>query len=477
MGRWWFVLARILLDMAFIPITVILAYGAKFKVGWVFHYVLDIPFGDVYGFAQVEPYLSNLGIITLIWMVCYMLMGAYRPFLGTMAEVDEWIVVFKGTSMAVICLMAFTFLDKSFPGSRFVMGYLWLFGILTSGITRYFLFRIEMLWLRQSKQLQTAMVLGVNNRSLELVERLVTMPILGFRYIGSIDQEPIQNLPYIIQNQYHHLGLLTDWLRHLQTHQPDVIFIVDLPIMDWTPIRNWCGDHGITCYVSSAVEEDISVSTKATTLDDIPLIQYSPPSPPLVKIWLKAIIDWVLALVILLLISPVMIIIATLIKLVSPSGPVLFSQERVGKDGILFRMIKFRTMIPNAEQLTGPIMVDIKNETRYIRFGRFLRRTSLDELPQLLNVLKGEMSLVGPRPERPHFVAEFSKTIPSFNQRHQVKGGITGWAQINGRSQLTHHPAQKLRYDLYYINHWGFALDFKIILKTIEWVVFSREAY
>ncbi|NBV42192.1 sugar transferase, partial [bacterium] len=135
---------------------------------------------------------------------------------------------------------------------------------------------------------------------------------------------------------------------------------------------------------------------------------------------------------------------------------------------------KFRTMVPDAEAKTGPVMVKEKNETRYIKGGQFLRRTSIDELPQLFNVLRGEMSLVGPRPERPFFVDQFTSEIPHFPLRHLVRGGITGWAQINGRSALTNRPEHKIKYDLYYIKNWSLTMDLMILLKTIR-IVFARE--
>ena len=137
-------------------------------------------------------------------------------------------------------------------------------------------------------------------------------------------------------------------------------------------------------------------------------------------------------------------------------------------------MIKFRSMIPNAEASTGPVMVDESGDARYIKGGQFIRQFSLDELPQFWNVLCGQMSLVGPRPERPHFVDQFSKIVPYFNERHVVPVGMSGWAQINGRSVLTRRPEHKIKYDIYYINHWSVLFDIKILIKTL-FVVFSRE--
>jgi lipopolysaccharide/colanic/teichoic acid biosynthesis glycosyltransferase len=149
----------------------------------------------------------------------------------------------------------------------------------------------------------------------------------------------------------------------------------------------------------------------------------------------------------------------------------------VGKDGKPFHMIKFRTMIPNAEKATGPVLVNEKGEDRYIKIGEFLRKSSLDELPQLYNVLIGDMSLVGPRPERQHFVDIYTKELPLYSLRHHVKGGITGLAQVNGRSVLTRRTDHKLKYDLYYIRNWSIMLDIKILFQTISVVLRAEEAY
>jgi len=169
-----------------------------------------------------------------------------------------------------------------------------------------------------------------------------------------------------------------------------------------------------------------------------------------------------------------MLAIATALKLVS-SGPVLYRQERMGLDGQRFQMLKFRTMRVDAERETGPVWAR-PDDSRRTRLGTFLRRWSLDELPQLWNVLRGEMSLVGPRPERPSFVEEFRRRVPGYMLRHKMKAGITGWAQINGwRGQTS--IEKRIEYDLYYIERWSLGFDLKILLLTF-WSGFrNRNAY
>ena len=188
---------------------------------------------------------------------------------------------------------------------------------------------------------------------------------------------------------------------------------------------------------------------------------------------MKAIEDYSLAAILATLASPLLLAIAIGIKLTS-KGPVLYRQERVTWNGEVFEMLKFRTMPVSAEDATGPVWAR-HGESRATPFGTFLRRTSLDELPQLLNVLRGEMSLVGPRPERPQFVEQFRSQIPGYMQKHLVKAGITGWAQVNdlrGDSDL----AQRIQYDLFYIDNWSLWFDLRILFRTLWHILKSRNA-
>jgi putative colanic acid biosynthesis UDP-glucose lipid carrier transferase len=189
---------------------------------------------------------------------------------------------------------------------------------------------------------------------------------------------------------------------------------------------------------------------------------------------IKAVEDYVLASIGLIVLAPVLVLIALGVKLSSP-GPVFYRQERVTWNGERFRMLKFRTMPVQSEIASGPVW-SRHGERRATPFGAGLRRFSLDELPQLFNVVRGEMSLVGPRPERPEFVSQFRKRIPGYMQKHLVKAGISGWAQVNdlrGDSDL----AKRIQYDLYYIDNWSFWFDIRILVLTMLHVFRSRNAH
>jgi len=213
-------------------------------------------------------------------------------------------------------------------------------------------------------------------------------------------------------------------------------------------------------------------------VDVLPRIAVAPrPMPaPIRPRWqaVKRGVDAGVSLPALILLAPLMACLAVLIKLES-RGPALFVQERIGLNGKVFTLYKFRSMRVDAERQSGPVFAK-PNDPRCTRTGRFMRRYSLDELPQLINVLRGDMSLIGPRPERPYFVAQFSQSIPRYHERHRVKSGITGWAQVNGLRGDTSID-ERTHYDLHYVEHWSPLLDTQILLRTIIEIIQGRNAY
>jgi exopolysaccharide biosynthesis polyprenyl glycosylphosphotransferase len=213
---------------------------------------------------------------------------------------------------------------------------------------------------------------------------------------------------------------------------------------------------------------------EAAPLDDLSIISLTQSPQDGWNSILKSIFDRIMALSALVLLAIPMLVIALLIKL-SSSGPVFYRQVRVSLGGRAFEMFKFRTMSQNAEAATGPVWA-IPDDPRVTRLGRLLRRTSLDELPQLINVLRGDMSLVGPRPERPELIGRLTTRIPRYSLRHHVKSGMTGWAQIHGMRGCT-SLHKRIQYDLFYVRNWSFALDLWILLLTPFRGLLSPNAY
>ena len=195
--------------------------------------------------------------------------------------------------------------------------------------------------------------------------------------------------------------------------------------------------------------------------------------PKLYSRLIKPILEAIIASILFILLIPVMVVLAIVIKCDS-RGRIFYTQERIGKDGRKFIIMKFRTMVENAESLTGAVYA-ADNDPRITKIGRFLRKWRLDEIPQLVNVIKGDMGLIGPRPEREVFIREFEEKIPFYTQRLLVRPGLTGWAQVKfPYASSIEQTEEKLQYDLYYIKNMSFILDFVVFLKTIRVVLFGK---
>lgn len=473
----YFILAKFVTDCLLIPCIIILAYILKFKLGWVFEHVFSVSWnGMVYKKAPINLYLNVLWLIVLVWLFTFYFSKVYRRFSGIMPEIEEMLVVIKGVSIATIEMMALSFVYKAFPESRYVVGYAWILGIITLCFSRFCLHRLELSLLKKGKGLKKTLIIGADETGQDMAERLILSPSWGYRYAGTLALEKPDYCHFHLRSHFQLLGTPKDFASAVSAHDIEAIFIttqVQKPLFD--AITLFCNEADIELKWLPKMGDFPGISS-VEDYDGLLFASCSFPREGLGQ-WAKRGLDILAACVLIVLLSPLLCLIACLIKTVSPRGPIFFIQERVGKHNTTFQMIKFRTMIPDAEKTTGPVMVNETQETRYIRYGDFLRKTSLDELPQLFNVLKGEMSIVGPRPERPYFVEKFSQDIPNFTLRHKVKGGITGWAQVNGRSVLTRQPQHKLRYDLYYIKNWSLLLDIKIILKTMMIVWKREEAY
>lgn len=251
----------------------------------------------------------------------------------------------------------------------------------------------------------------------------------------------------------------------------DSVVIGDMPSHERNLLLKYCYISGIRSYSVPKISDVLLRSSDEFTLFDTPLMLSRNMGLSIEQRWMKRIEDIVVALLMLLLFSPVFVIAAVSIKC-TDHGPIFYRQERLTKDGQRFMIYKFRTMVVDAEKLSGPVLASEK-DTRVLPIGRILRATRLDELPQILNILKGEMSVVGPRPERPNLADEIEKVLPEFSYRLKVKAGLTGYAQVYGKYNTTCYD--KLKLDLMYIRKYSLLLDLKLILMTPK-VMFLKES-
>ncbi|MBI3091898.1 MAG: undecaprenyl-phosphate glucose phosphotransferase [Candidatus Tectomicrobia bacterium] len=376
--------------------------------------------------------------------------------------------------LGMLALLAVTFLDRRYSYSRVAFAF---FGVLClGGMSLYRLaFRAVLREMRRrGMNLRYVVIVGAGKLGREIARRLNAHPELGFKIVGFFTRrlEKVKTFVDTIEvlGTYEEVG---SFLKRFQIDQ----VILALPLEAYERIEGVLrsiGDAPVDIRVAPDLLQYRTMRGSVEEFEGIPFVNLQ--ETPLVG-WsrlLKRLADLLVAGLGLLLLAPLFGVIAIAIKLSSP-GRVIYRQERMGLDGTTFTMLKFRSMRERAEEATGAVWAT-PDDQRRTRVGAWLRRFSLDELPQLMNVLRGEMSIVGPRPERPVFVEKFRQLVPQYMLRHKVKSGMTGWAQINGWRGNT-SLERRITYDLYYIEHWSLWFDLRIIAMTVWRCLAARDAY
>jgi len=441
-------------DIALMCTSFVVAYQIRFSP------LMPTPLGR----PPLNIYLEVLPFCVFIYFLVLRFYGAYR--LGRHSSLpEEFFVIFKSVLMGSVILMAGSFVYREFSYSRTML-------ILSAVIIIGFLFinRIMFKFLES----RIAKIRGVQRRVLLIgrgpaIRSLITgltKNRKGFYAIkGVLSQEQDHVGTHV--NEVSIIGTVDELEAVLEKHK-DIDEVIlgenDLPRSRVLQMILKCEEYMIDFKMVSDMLGLMTRSLDIENVNGVSLVGVSetPLHRPINR-FMKRLVDILGSLVALALFSPIMLIAGLLIKL-SDGGPMIFSQERVGEDAELFNIYKFRSMKVNAESESGPQFAT-DDDPRKTRLGDFLRKSSIDELPQLFNVLKGNMSLVGPRPERPVFVDQLKTDIPRYMARHKVLTGITGWAQVNG---LRGGPPseERIKYDLFYIENWSIWLDIKIILMT-----------
>jgi exopolysaccharide biosynthesis polyprenyl glycosylphosphotransferase len=405
----------------------------------------------------------------MVHLVVFKYVGLYRKRRG-ISGVDELSKVIQAVFASSILIAASTFLIQFFAFSRLVIGFSAVLVVTSVWIERILLRRIQVQLRRQGIGVTRILVVGTGETARVLLQRLKHNPGLGYRVAGIVSEEKPSGEVEGIKI----LGNLARFSQLIQKYKPtEVIFALPASVHGkLVPMLVTLQDTGVKYKIVSDLFGLITSPLESDVLLDMPIFEMK--EAPL-SAWYNRVIkrafDFVLSLIGIIVLSPVWIAIAIGVKL-SSKGPILFHQKRVGRDGRVFHMRKFRTMKTGSET----VAFTAQNDPRVTPFGAFLRKTSLDEIPQLLNVLTGRMSLVGPRPEVPGLVEKFEKEIPRYFERHQVKSGITGWAQVNGlRGNTSLH--ERVKYDIYYIENWSLLFDIKIILRTLLDILEHEHAY
>lgn len=413
------------------------------------------------GTPSIENYFLPILWIAVLLVLVMNAHNLYRPD-PTKKFIDYFFLIFKSVGITMLFVLAGTFFYRERAYSRSLIFITWVNLVVLIMLSRYILsiFYKKRILPKTKKKI---IIIG-KPESLEIIKSHEHY----FKRYGEIagvvsTRKTLQDLPIPAK----HLGSMENFEDVLNTVKPDEVILSDLEIPRKKIISMILESEKrfISFKIVADLFDVLIQQFEVENINGLNLIRIK--ESPLNHIHnraIKRVLDFSGAFFGLVALSPLLILIAIVVKIDS-MGAVLFSQERITEGGRIFKIYKFRTMRPEAEAETGPVFAQ-ENDERCTKIGKFLRCYNLDELPQLFNVLKGDMSLVGPRPERPHFVDQFKDDIPRYMSRHHIKAGMTGWAQVNGLRQGTPIEA-RVKYDLYYAENWSIWFDLKIILMSL----------
>lgn len=444
---------------------------------WIVYYYLRVESG-LFTTITIPEFAIPMLVVAGYWIVLYWIFGLYRPWYAQ-SRFDEFTLILKTVTFGVLVLFFLIFIDDTITqdpaASRMKILLYWAVLVGFTGAGRLALRSVRRRMLIAGIGLHTTVIIGPDTRSEELFRTLRQFPALGHRFIGFLSTDAngargeAADLPC--------LGTLDD-LEHVIEHNEVEDIIITLDSTEHERLLEIIGRASafkLRIKIRPDLYDIVSGQARTNQLYGVPLIEVT---PQLMAPWeevAKRTFDIVVSTLALVVGAPIFVLIAIAQKIGSP-GPIFYRQERVGKDGRVFQIVKFRTMYVDAESRTGPTWA-VHDDPRVTPLGRFLRKSHLDELPQFFNVLEGDMSIVGPRPERPFFVEQFIREIPLYRRRLNVRPGITGWAQVRHTYDQTIDDVRtKLSYDLFYIENMSLRMDMKIMISTL-YTVFAGKGH
>jgi len=462
MPRWLERTLLLITDLIGINLSFILIFMLRFQTGF-YSNTIQLAWSDMR-----YPAL----MLSIFWVVLFALNRLYK-IMRAVSRSDELINIVKFVSIGIFLIYLLTVdLDNPVTFGKSILIFYGSSLILLISIGRLLVRSAHLRLLEQGRGLAATLIIGLNRRGLMVQDTFFANPRSGYDPIGFIRMEgETESAGQTLKIPV--LGTLTELSQVIRERGvEEVILALEHDHHDRTvDIIRLLQDHKVGIKTNPDMYDAISGLARTQQLHGIPLIDIMPEYMPLWERTAKRVVDLLAALLVLTLASPLLLIIAIAIKLDS-RGPVFFAQERVGRNSKPFKVIKFRTMIQDAEADTGPVWAQ-EDDPRITRMGRILRHLRLDEIPQAINILKNEMSLVGPRPERAYFVEKITELYPLYPRRHQVKPGITGWAQVKQGYDTTLEASRlKLKYDLFYLENISLRLDFKILMYTV-YVMFT----
>ena len=437
------------------------AYYLRFTSGW---------FPIQHETPDPELCWRNLPLVIVLAIVAFRIAGSYEVHRLRRFR-EDFIATCKGTLLLDLLIMATIFYAKDPYISRGAMLCFSLLNLTAVLVLRRVTWSAIRKLRRHGYNQSFAIIVGSGRVARKTARALRHASWMGIKSIGFVEDRTTR-----FTTDLDILGSTDDLPRLLDKYRVEHVFIA-LPMNRYNEARrvfDIVSRQMVEVRLVADVPTMSGLSLTTTNLDGLPVIGLRESPHFGLNVVVKRVMDVLIASIALVLLSPLLFVIAAMVRLTS-TGPIFYRQERCGLNGRLFDMLKFRTMRVDAEKESGPVWTAV-NDDRRTSIGTFLRKTSIDELPQFINVLRGDMSLVGPRPERPIFISKFSKTVPNYMARHSVKCGITGWAQVNGWRGNT-SLRKRVQFDLYYITHWNPLFDLRIIWLTFWKVLFHRHAY
>ena len=433
------------------------------------------------GIPPLRQYVNLLPFVVAVVPLGFHLQNLYRLRRGR-SWVDDFFGVFVGSILAVVFgVMVTTYVQiyiapndrGAYEVSQAVWGIFLVLNVALTFALRQLVREVfERRW-RSGVGLRRILIAGSGELGRLVADKIIEHRELGYQIVGFVDDKPGDHLGY---RGLPLLGTIDETTEIATREQIDHLYVALPPEQHLKTIDllEATTRECVDVKVVPDLLQVIALKARLWDLDGVPVIDVNDIPLQGFNSIVKRVLDVLISAAALIGLAIPLGIIALLVRVTS-RGPALFRQERMGLDGRAFSIVKFRSMVDDAERQSGPVWAQ-ENDDRVTRLGRFLRRSNLDELPQLWNVLRGDMSIVGPRPERPHFVEQFKHRIPQYMLRHKVKAGMTGWAQVNGWRGDTALD-KRIEYDLYYIENWSVRLDLKIIWLTIIKGFFHKHAY
>jgi exopolysaccharide biosynthesis polyprenyl glycosylphosphotransferase len=456
-----------------IPVLII-ADMLTICLAWTLYFLLRVRSGFM-DIAAEPDFFVPMVTMTVFWVLVFFFVGLYRPWYAA-SRIDELVLLFKTITFGSLFLFFVIFMDDAGKptggSSRMLIALYWAMMMVAVSSGRMMLRSIQRRMLIAGMGRHPTVIVGSTDRSRELFEEVAKYPALGYEIVGFVDVDKRRRGQR--QAKIPVVGGLNDLGAVLERRNiREVLIALDTGDHDkLLDIVARCNGHKVGIKIMPDLYDIISGQAKTNQIYGFPLIEITPQLMPAWEEAAKRMLDVTVSLVVLALGLPLWLLVGLLIRMES-LGPVLYRQERVGRDGKIFDIVKFRSMRANAEQ-QGPQWAGRK-DPRVTRVGKILRQLHFDEIPQMFNVLKGDMSLIGPRPERPVFVKKLAKEIPLYLRRLKVRPGITGWAQVKHKyDDSVDDVKMKVQYDLFYIENMSLRMDFKIILSTFSHMVLGR---